>query len=329
MKNFKIILLSLICLNFLYATKILVLPWTTLGMELEPTKAKVTTKLFAGEIAKLGKFSVFEGEKSCENIECALEQGKEKGVDIVILGSLNRLEARKYFFEIKAIEVSTGNILYITQYPLETLENIDVAIKLLAKAYVEGKQAEEVALEEEGGWKRKAKVAPSIRFGYNYFVGENSYRREHIKDYQPDPLYGNFSEPQPQRAFNLDLALTYFMTNTITVDFIARFEFVNRGMQLLVPMSLYFAELFGDNISIFAQAGVLFGFGPPKEEKQTDYWMSERDGFGLIVGMGALFFRSYDFNLIFNPRYTIIFNKINDQGIGFTFGIMWSPKARY
>ncbi len=116
------------------------------------------------------------------------------------------------------------------------------------------------------------------------------------------------------------------MTNTVTVDFTARFEFENRGMQLLVPLNYFFIQT---DISPFVQGGILFGFGPPTEESNTDYWSSQRDGFGFVVGAGILFFRSYDFNLIFNPRYTVIFNKIVDQGIGFTFGIVWAPKTKF
>lgn len=312
---------TLILSSSLFAEKLLVLPWTSLGMELDLAKAKVSTKLFAGELAKSGRYQVIEGDEPCEKTECAIEKGKEKGADMVIIGSINRLEMGKYFLEIKSIEISTENITYVTQYPLESLENLDITIKLLAKAFLEGKQAEEVALEQEGGWKRKARVAPSVRFGYNYFIGKNSYRREQTPTEPP-----TFSEEKPQRAFDLDLGLTYYMTNQISVDFTARFEFENRGMQLLVPLNYFLNQA---DFSPFVQGGILFGFGPPPEERSSDYWSSQRDGFGLITGTGILLFRPYDFNLIFNLRYTVIFNKIVDQRVGFTFGVIWAPKTRF
>ncbi|MEO0254003.1 MAG: hypothetical protein ABIN20_01095 [candidate division WOR-3 bacterium] len=325
----KIYKIKVIFFFFLYSVlhseKILVLPWNSLGIDIEPTKNKVLTKLFAGEIAKLGKYQVIEGTEICEDVECAIEKGKEKDAQIVIFGSINALEFDKYFFDLKAVQVSNGEVFYFTQYPLESLENIDVAIKLLAKSFVLGKQAEEVALEEEGGWRRKARLAPSVKIGYNYFVGKNSYRKEHTEDIIKK-TGEQFAEPQPQRAFNLDFVFTYFMTNVLTVDFDFRFEISYRGIQMIVPVNYFFYQ---SNFSPFVQGGVLFGFGPTKKESVHDFWSSERDGFGFVLGGGILFFRKYDFNLIFNSRYTIIFNKINDQGISFVFGILWAPTEKY
>lgn len=313
----------LIITGLLYGEKLLILKLQPVGFSWEDEKTKVVTKIFYGELMKESKYEIMIADTGCENVECAQELGAQKGVDISVILTLNKLEFGKYFLEVNAVSVEDGKTVYYTQYPIEDLGNIEVAVKLLAKSFLEKRPAEEVALEQEGGWKRKAKTSPAIHLGYTYFVGKNSYRRE-IADTTPEKI--DWAEKQPQRAFDFEIALFYYLTNRMAIAFDARFQFVYRGMQLMVPFYYYFSQ---KNISPFVCGGPLFGFGPSKEGQEGNFWNSQRDGFGFLMGGGALFFRNYDLNIIATLKYTVIFNKVVDQGVALTFGLVWAPKISF
>ena len=315
--NILLILVLLVVLlvlsdGALWGEKILVTRFTSLGVEINEVKLEVATKLFIGELSRAADpgVHIHDTFQECVTVACAVAIGVEENAEKVMIGSINRLDPSKYFAELKVVDVEKGVVIYSTQYSMASVDNIDVVMRILARAYLEKSQAEEIAEKEEVSWKKRANSMPAIRVGYSYMVGDSSYQRE-----------GELE--RPERTFDIDIGYFYWMTNKIAIEFDVRFQLRNRGLQLLVPI-YYFPS--GGNFSPFVNVGPGFGFGPPKSSNVTDYFGSDRDGFCFIAGCGVLLFRDYNFNLIFNPRYTIILNDHNDQGIGLVFGITWAPK---
>ncbi|TET21584.1 MAG: hypothetical protein E3J78_03895, partial [Candidatus Cloacimonadota bacterium] len=78
----------------------------------------------------------------------------------------------------KIVDVEKEVVIYATQYPMASIDNLDLVMRVLAHAYLEGIQAEEIADKEEVSWKKKATSMPAFRMGYSYMIGEESYQRE-------------------------------------------------------------------------------------------------------------------------------------------------------
>jgi len=278
-----------------------------------PNSMEASRRLFIGELAKRGILNVKEVKDACEDVECAVRVGQREGTRFVILVSLNELLDRKYFMDLRIVDVKAEEPVFITQYTMESFSEWDRMIQVLAEAVATGVQAEQILRE---GWKRKPKMAFSFRGGYNYFVGTNSYRR-----YARTGTV--FAEPQPRRAFNVDIVFSYFMGSQLFFDIDFRGEFIYRGIQIMFPFN--YLVLRTPGYWVFLQGGPMFGFGPTREGLEGDWWQSSRDGMGLVLGAGTILFPTYNFNVVSGLRYTHLFNNEQDRGYQVYFGLMWSP----
>ncbi len=292
--------------------KVVITRWTT-GEFPIPNSLEASRRLFVGELAKHGILNVKEVKDACEDVECGIRVATREGARYAILVSINELMDRKYFVDLRVVDVENDEPVFITQYTMQSFAEWDRMIKVLATSVATGVQAEQILRE---GWKRKPKMAFSFRGGYNYFVGTNSYRR-YTRTGQ------SFAEPQPQRAFNMDIVFSYFMGSQLFFDLDFRVEMIYRGLQIMFPFN--YIILKNQGTWVFLQAGPLFGFGPTREGLEGDWWQSSRDGMGFVAGTGLILFPTYNFNVLGGLRYTHLFNNIGDRGYQIYFGLMWSP----
>lgn len=299
--------------------RVVLLAWNNRTEAIRSDMVEATRKVFAGELARGGVVNVIETASRCgDDLVCLEKAALQNQARFVIAVDLVQLSLRKYFYDLRLWDQNEKRVVYRTQYAFTDVSDVEKGARILARALLSGRQADEVLAE---GWKKKPKMGLSIRGGYNYFVGPNSYRR-----YQDESR--QFAEPEPSRAFNFDLVFTYFMGEQWAVDMDFRVELIYRGLQFMLPINYYFYRMKSPDMWAYVQTGPLFGFGPTMEAYPGDFWRSGRDGFGFLVGVGAIFFPSYDLSLVGNLRYTYLDNPVGDQGMTLSFGLMWSPMVR-
>ena len=299
--------------------RVILLAWNNRTEQIRNDMLEATRKIFAGELARGGVVNVIETSSRCgDDLSCLEETARKEQGRFVIGVDLVQLSYRKYFFDLRLWDQEEKRVVYRTQYAFSDIADLERAARVLARALLSGRQADEILAE---GWKKKPKMGLSIRGGYNYFVGPNSYRRWTDESRQ-------FAEPEPRRAFNFDVVFTYFMGERWALDMDFRIELIYRGLQFMLPVNYYAFRIKSPDMWVFGQAGPLFGFGPTLEKYPGDFWRSGRDGFGFLVGVGAVFFPSYDLSVVGNLRYTYLDNPVGDQGITLSFGLMWSPMVR-
>ncbi len=299
--------------------RVVLLSWNNQTRSLSDDLLQATRKVFAGQLARGGVVDVLEISQRCgDDLQCYRQVARRNGSRFVIAVEAAQLSFRRYFLDLRLWDQEEGRVVFRTQYAFTDASDLERAAYVLAQALLTGRQADEVLSE---GWKRKSKMGLSIRGGYNYFVGPNSYRR-----WKDETRV--FSEGPPRRAFNFDIVFTYFMGSPWALDMDFRFELIYRGLQIMFPVNYFFSQDPGATFWPFLQAGPLFGFGPSLEDHPGDFWRSGRDGFGLVVGGGVVLFPAYDVSVVSTLRYTYLDNPIGDQGITLSFGLMWSPMIR-
>lgn len=285
-----------------------------------------TSQLLRNDLAATGKFSVMEegeveralGEKSrCYDSQCAAEFGQRLGVDKAIVGSLSRL-GEKIVVELRLVDVASAKVEFSDRMASSTVEDLDTVIKRLAKGLATGKTTEETAaigiIAEQETWeprRRKNFFTVGGKVGYLFPSGDSWGRTD--------------------KLLCLDW-VTWYETPTFVVESLVgwryqvnedkgAYDFPIEFSMFYIPGKSDFTPYLGGGLGIHWVAA---------KRWEDDHWDNENEqitnnGLALNLGGGLIGFRTYDFRIEVDLRYTIVFAKLNGQdtqsGISLTFGV--------
>jgi hypothetical protein len=277
----------------LNAKNIGILPLKTVGIEDNIIEA--VHQLMGSELSSYGytvllpdEIEEKAGEKiECYNKECATDIGNQVGLEKVIFGSVTKI-GEKYIVSAVVVESQSGNIVFSDKVTSQTAEDLDVCISRLAKSIEHGKEVEKTVevgkimeSEVEMGAKRK-KAFFSSGFGFGMGMPLMGYGDA---DYGTLSYYewkGWYETPK----FAAELAWYWG----------SEFGASNINEWAVGISFLYFFNT--TDFSPFLSVGLA-----RKSIAVNDY----SDGFALEAGGGMVIFRTYDFRLIFDGKFSTSF----------------------
>jgi len=313
---------------------LLVLDIQPIGVE--KITAEVAVQLLRYELAKTGAFRVVEkGEIErklgpafgCYLPQCASEAGKQIGASRALIGMLSRL-GEKFFFEVQMVDVENARAVYSARMTSATIEDMETVTKRLAMAVAQGKSPEETitietvtAKEAEEVKKREAFHTGGFTIGFVLPTGDS---------------YGGVD-----RLTRLDVVYLYDVKRLVVESRVgwawSSEESGRDAFDFHIDFAGYYAPLPGDYTPYVGGGGGLYTVNVSREVPSTDYYdgidtRSASDSlFGMHIGGGFMFFRTYDIRLILDVRYDYIFGELDGkgaQGFVMTFGLTYRPKHR-
>lgn len=306
--------------NVMAAQKLAVLPIGGAGVD--PATSTTVHMLLSSEIRQLKCFDIIPDAAindamagaPCEDASCARDIGNAVNADKVVVGSLNRL-GEKIIFQYSLIEVSSGKIQLSDDLSALKVEDLDQVAKRIALSICQQIPVDrtvEVGLvteqETQDVRSRKANATWGIGFGYLY----------------PSHGYDN-----DDRIFVWDFRSLYELRH-ISVDAVLGIRqgfALNVGL-LYIPSRKDFSPFIGGGVGFHAVShkdwyqysyDPYYGSGGYYEEKSFD-------GFEVVAKAGIMAFRTYDFRLLVNIEYAVVFNEYDDQGFVMTISVMKAGK---
>lgn len=307
---FLFFLLLLIPLT-LNAQKVGLLPFKSAGVY--SSIATGVTDLLSGDLENYGMSVVSPAEMErvvgkeleCYDKECAAEAGFKARLEKVIFGSITKL-GEKYVIKASMVSVATRTITFSERVSAASAEDIEIAVSRLAKAIATGKRVEETAeigkiTEEEvyrGKRRKKAFLSTGLGFGMTFPFGGYA-DAGNLQTWEGRTWYET-----PRAAGELYYAYSF------SSNFADPFDTTStaRVFETTLGISLLYFFSPGD-ISPYAGGGLYYKslmIDSPTEA--LGYEM----GIGFEGGGGIVVFRTYDFRLLLDVRYTI---DLNDYGV--------------
>jgi TolB-like protein len=299
-----------------------------IGVE-EPT-VLAASQLLRNDLAATGNFAVMDegevtrllGEKPlCYDSQCALEIGQQLGVDKAVIGSLSRL-GEKIIVELRLVDVNSGQVEFSDRMASATVEDLDTVIKRLATGLATGKPSEQTVeigaiteVETREPRRRKNFFTVGGKIGYLFPTGD-SWRgvdkllcldwvtRYETPTFMVESLVGwRYEIGRDEGAYDIPIEFSI----------------------LYIPGKSDFSPYLGGGLGIHWVAAA-------REDEDVVYHGEERitnNGLALNVGGGLIGFRTYDFRIVVDLRYTMVFAKLDGQdthqGVSLTFGVT-SPR---
>lgn len=288
-----------------------VLPFNFLGVD--RVSVLSAESLLRQELSKQGRFTLVAedrtldatGETVCNDPACAMEIGKKLGADLALMTSLNKLGA-KVIIQYMLVDVATGDTKLLDNTTSTEVDDLDMVMKRIAMSVAALKpfaNTAEVSVitqkETETPRRRSARRNAGLSFGYLF--PENGYEGK-------------------DRIFAMD-----FRTNFEQQNFVI-------GSQLAIrqgfAFNLYGSYLFTrTDLCPYIGGGLGFHWVSGHERYRYDYDYEksvdrDTDGFELIFHSGVRLFRTFNFLVLLNMDYTIVFNDYDDRAFVFTFGLL-------
>jgi TolB-like protein len=294
----------------------------------DPATVLATGQLLRNDLAGPGRFSVVEEGQmqrtlgqtvQCFDSRCAAEHGRRLGAEKAIVGSLSRL-GEKIIVELRLVDVTTAQVEYSDRMASSTLEDLDTVIQRLANSVASGKRVESTAevgliVQEEAKepLRRKNFFTVGGKFGYLFPTGQSWGRvdrllcldwvtRYETPSFLVESLFGyRFELTKDKGAFDLPIDFSIFY----------------------LPSRSDFSPYLGGGLGIH-----WIGAKNRKDDGSSNDAGNKRTinhGLALNLGGGLMGFRTYDFRIVVDLRYQVVFadvgNEKTHQGIGLTFGI--------
>ena len=320
------VLLSSFLASFLPSTAVasqtstLVLPLRTVGIR--GVTAEVARDLLAGDLEDSGLAVLQEdwtgplpdGERACDDIDCARALARREEADLVVYGSLSRL-GRKIFVRIHALRIGDANAFFTDQLASDGVEDLDAVMRRIADAVATGRSdaslitLETITREETREPRRRAgSTSAGIRAGFILPTGETY---------------------TDHRLTSLRIVFTFeghgFLVETVPLLGIAWGE----NAVEWTPFDLFVARVFGTgDVSGYLGAGlglrsVRLG-SDGSHYALPDYGCTSYDCIhygevtktapSLDIGGGLILFRTYGYRVVADLRYHHVFDDFDDFG---------------
>jgi TolB-like protein len=298
----------------------------------DPATVEAATQLLRNDLAGTGRFAVVDrgeirrilGQDAlCSDAGCAAENGRRLGAQKALVGSLSRL-GEKIIVELRLVDVPTGGVEYSDRMASATVEDLDTVIQRMAGSVASGKPVEGTA--EVGLITREEAREPRRRQNFFTVGGKIGYL------FPTGDSWG-----QADRLLCLDW-VTRYETNDFFVESLVGYRYQlnedNGAFDIPIEFSIFyvpgrsdFSPYFGGGLGIhWIGARRWDGNGDPGD----DDGRSTNNGLALNLGGGLMGFRTYDFRIVVDLRYSIVMADLDGQdthqGIMLTFGIT-SPRG--
>lgn len=331
-----LMVLSLLLLTFGKAlseetTRLIVFDLQPIGVD--QATAQATVQLLRNDLAGTGRFSVVEEGQAqrvlgqmvpCFDSRCAAEYGRQLGAEKALVGSLSRL-GEKIIVELRLVDVSTAVVEYSDRMASTTVEDLDTVIQRMAKSVASGKPVEKTAevgliVQEEARepLRRKNFFTVGGKIGYLFPTGD--------------------SWGKADRLLCLDW-VTRYETNSFFVESLVGYRYQlnedNGAFDVPIEFSIFyvpsltdFSPYVGGGLGIHWIAAKRWDENGDHVNGEDERWTN--NGLALNLGGGLMGFRTYDFRVIVDLRYTVVLADLGGQdthqGISLTFGIT-SPRG--
>jgi hypothetical protein len=299
----------------------------------DPATVQATGQLLRNDLAGTGRFSVVDqgemlrilgGDMRCYDSQCAAENGRRLGAGKALVGSLSRL-GEKIIVELRLVETATGMVEYSDRMASATVEDLDTVIQRMAKSVASGKPAEGTAevgliVQEEARepLRRKNFFTVGGKIGYLFPTGD--------------------SWGQADRLLCLDW-VTRYETNDFFVESLVGYRYQlnqdNGAFDVPIEFSIFYVPSRSDFSPYFGGGLGIHWIGAERWDDEGDPVDDDDDrvtnnGLALNLGGGLMGFRTYDFRIVVDLRYSIVMADLGGQdthqGIMLTFGIT-SPRG--
>jgi len=294
------------------------------GIGVDQPTVEASSRIFANELNATGKYTVLPRgdietkliergitDFDCFQISCAASYGSMVGAQMSVIGSLTRLGGR-ITVEARLIRVATKEVIFADRFAAGTIEDLDVALRKVAQAVatqtrIESEVTRYAITEEETREARRKKsyVTSGASFGFGFPLGDSYSKVGTLKNL----------------TWNMRLeAGRFVINNSIGICWgTVKREDAQKGLQeysktvTIVPWDIGVRYLFSreGEFSPFLGGGLGFHFiGSTEAESADNYDELVRNDQALALHLaGGLYaFQSYDFRLILEGKYTIVFS---------------------
>ena len=314
-------MMILISLSAFASTSILIYEFKSTGLDKATTDAVL--ELFKSNLAELD-YSTMEAAEGeiCNDDACASAGAQKYNAQQALYGSLAKL-GDKIIVNIYVTDRS-GRSVHTDKLTSQTVEDLDVVVERLSIGIAEGKKAGEVIdktnitmTETEEPKRQKNFYTVGVKIGYRFPLGD-SYGKEQMWNYEAVAMYeieklfvegrGYGCSGGDVTAFGLSIGAYYIFSPKDFSPYLGG----SAGIEWVMDMPYIVEE--GDS---FYTAGGASGDGP-----------------AITFGGGIIAFQTYDFHLVADLRYSLVFvgeadidwDEKEDMGIqhslSFTIGIM-------
>ena len=312
MKN---LLLSLLFVCYSFSQSNVLLLSTTSSGSLSITDLHTIEVLFVDGLKQNGIHAITKSEVSCSENECAKNELAKTDKSDVIYMNVQTLGSK---IIVKASIINNSSS-FSERVTVKNIEDMEKASIRLAKAIALRETIDVVAeldnimsIETEAADRRESVGRIGFSLGYLYpsnksFVYSNDKYSQIIK------LGSSYYD-----EFNNNTALlaeaTYYMPNSLGID-ANLLKFINKN-----------------NISPFIGGGIGMHWVSRGDDLENSYGDDTEDadyrrsGVTVNCQTGAVFFRTYNVNLIARLQYIYIFNSNNDNGIVLDFTLVRKPR---
>lgn len=267
----------------------------------------VTANLLRSHLEKSGKFQVIEraimdqklGEDVyCYDIVCASELGQQLNAGKAVIGSLGRL-GDKVIAEVKVINVVRKEIEFIDNLSAATEADLEVVMKRLADAIILGRKASTTTTvttvteqETQEPRRRASFYASGLKVGYMFPV---------------DNTFG-----LAERLTVLDFAGLYEAPDFM-VEALAALRWGDDASDRGFDFSVFYL-LTRTDFSPYLGGGIGIHWLNAPFKKAGDWPETVHgNGLNLTAGIGLLAFRTYDFHLRLDLRFSYTLEDFGDQ----------------
>ena len=298
----------------LLGEKIAVVDFKPIGVD--PSLVEATTTLLKADLSSYKKFTLVEVVEKvvCEDKECAAEIGFKAKAHKVVYGTISKL-GKKYIVSAYVVEVSTHNIVFQDRIAAASAEDLDITSKRLAKSIATGEKVEKVAevgiiTEEELKEPRRRKSFYTVggKFGWGMPLGDTYGGVNSLISYD---LIGWYETPK----FMVEVLVGGFRSTEFDI------------MEWITPEISIFYLFSQRDFCPYAGAGMGMRYMLIEKEFLE---MQTATALGINLGGGLIAFRTYDFRILFDARYSLNFADLPSypgphHAFQISFGVTYIP----
>lgn len=327
----------------------LILPVLVLGAErtavfefvsigVDEQSALAATQIFRNELAGTGKFEVIakrevEGElarngitdPTCNDAACAARYGAIVDADKAIIGSLTRL-GKKITAEVTLIDVTGTSVLFSDHFPASSLDDLDNALRKLAGAVATGRKIESEATrfaisdaEARDPRRKKAHITSGASFGFGLPTGNSYAKADNLK-----MLVWSLRYEAGAMVVDNSVGITWGSTGKQRYD--GRDLADKRVTVLPWDIGIRYLLKRESDFSPFVGAGLGLHF-ISSVDAEGETVIDGGTAPAVHLSSGVYGFQTYDFRLVVEAKYTVVFSDAfigsgdTSQAIGISIGV--------
>jgi hypothetical protein len=289
------------------------------AISIDRATATAATQIFRAELGAIGDYIVLNKgdieerlqdidiyDFTAYDINTASAKGKAVKADKAVIGSLTQLGS-KIIVDVQLIYVYQNSVEFADRFSTDSIEDLDVVMRRLAKAVSKGKKIEseinkfDLTDEETGESRhRRSYITSGVSFGFGFPIGDSSYANaDNLK-------LLNWNMRYEANKFVVDNSLGF---NWGTSRYVDQYEVEHKKGILIIPWDIGLRYVLDPQADISPYFGAGLGFHFIFATKVDDEPIVDSDQAMAIHFSGGLYaFQSYDFRFTVDAKYTVVFS---------------------